>query len=101
LTISQSKADELLQDDISKFEVGVSQATTGVPVNQNQYDALVIFAFNVGLGALRSSTLLKKVKENPKDNTIANEFLKWKFAGGVVSQGLINRRNAESQLYFT
>jgi len=101
MTITQAQADELLKSDVKKFEIGVSALTVGISLTQNQYDALVSFAFNVGLGALQSSTLLKKLRENPKDKTIANEFARWNKAGGAVVAGLTNRRAQESQLYFT
>ena len=70
------------------------------PVKQQQFDALVSFAFNVGMGNFRKSTLLKKVNANPNDATIRNEFLKWNKAGGKVLNGLTKRREAEAKLYF-
>jgi len=100
MTITQARAEELLKNDIRNFEIGVSAATAYVPLTQNMYDALVSFAYNVGLGAFRSSTLLKKILVNPKDPTIANEFAKWNKANGVVLAGLVTRRATEAQLYF-
>lgn len=70
------------------------------PVTQNQFNAVVSFAYNVGLGALEKSTLLKKLNANPNDPTIANEFAKWNKAGGKVNNGLTKRRAKESQIYF-
>jgi lysozyme len=78
-------------------------------VTQNQYNALVDFAYNLGTDidaddipeGLGDSTLLKKVNKNPNDKTIVNEFLKWNKAKGVVVRGLTNRRIKESQIYFT
>ncbi len=67
----------------------------------NQFDALVSFCYNVGPANLKSSTLLKKVNINPNDPTIKNEFLKWTKAGGKVLKGLVTRRTAEAELYFT
>ena len=69
-------------------------------INQNQFDALVSFAYNLGPANLKSSTLLKKVNANPEDETIAAEFMKWVKAGGKTLKGLVRRREAESQLYF-
>jgi lysozyme len=69
-------------------------------VNQNQFDALVSFAYNLGSGALKSSTLLKKVNINPNDTTIQAEFEKWVYAGNVKLQGLIRRRKSEAFLYY-
>ena len=85
---------------IGKYEDAVNQAVTS-QLNQNQFDSLVSFTFNLGGGSLRSSTLLKKVNIDPSDPTIADEFIKWDKAGGKVIQGLLNRRTAESTLYFS
>jgi lysozyme len=60
----------------------------------------VCFAYNVGVGALKSSTLLKLVNTNPSDPLIKNEFLKWNKAAGKVLKGLTRRREAEAELYF-
>jgi lysozyme len=70
-------------------------------LTQNQFNALVSFAFNLGSQALSKSTLLKKVNINPNDITITNEFLKWNKAGGVALSGLTKRRTIEAKLYFT
>lgn len=96
--ITQERADELFLLIVSKFIQGVNQRVQ--PVNQNQFDALVSFAYNVGLGNLEKSTLLKKVNKNPNDPTISTEFLKWNKAGGKVLLGLTRRRKAEAALYF-
>jgi lysozyme len=69
-------------------------------VGQNQFDALVCFSYNVGLGALKGSTLLKKLNANPKDPTIRDEFLRWNKAAGRVMRGLTKRRAEEADLYF-
>jgi len=70
-------------------------------LTQNQFNALVSFAFNLGSQALSKSTLLKKVNINPNDITITNEFLKWNKAGGKELSGLTKRRTIEAKLYFT
>lgn len=74
-------------------------------VNQNQYDAICSLIYNIGVPNFRKSTLLKKVKNNPNDESIRNEFMKWIFArknGQLVSlPGLVKRRKAEADLYFT
>jgi lysozyme len=73
-------------------------------VNQNQFDALVSFCYNLGIGAFNSSTLKKKVIANPADASIRDEFMKWNKARvkGVLTElkGLTNRRTAEADLYF-
>lgn len=68
-------------------------------INENQKAALLSFAFNVGIGNFKKSTLLKKVNADPLDPSIRNEFEKWIKAGGKVLQGLVNRRREESALY--
>jgi lysozyme len=95
--ISQAKAEELLKKDLQKFVNGVI-ACVDVPVNQNQFDALVSFSFNCGLGSLQKSTLLKKL--NAKDYAgAAAEFTKWNKAGGGILAGLTRRRAAELALF--
>jgi lysozyme len=70
-------------------------------ITQNQFNAFVSFAFNLGSQALSKITLLKKVNVNPNDITITNEFLKWNKAGGRVLDGLTKRRTKEANLYFS
>ena len=100
-TITSSEADALLASDLKTFENGVNKYTSGVSLTQNQFDALVSFSYNVGLANLKNSTLLKKVKANPKDKAIETEFRRWVYAGGKILQGLVNRRAEEAKLYFT
>ena len=71
-----------------------------VKLNDNQFDALVSFAYNLGATNLASSRLLKKVNSNPNDTSIDLEFKKWVYAKGRKLKGLVIRRSAESQLYF-
>jgi lysozyme len=98
--ISKDRAFDLLKITASRFAIKVENLLKK-PVTQNQFNALVSFAYNVGSGALASSTLLKLVNINPNDAMIAKEFLKWNKAGGKSIQGLTNRRIKESALYFT
>lgn len=95
--ISEAQAEALLKTDLNRFERDVSQAVR-VPINDNQFAALVSFTYNVGSGALRSSTLLRKL--NRRDiYGAANEFPRWNRAGGRVLAGLTRRRNAERALF--
>ena len=71
-----------------------------VELTSNQFSALVSFAYNVGLGALKSSTLLKRVNANPCDEDIKRQFMRWNKGGGRVLKGLTKRRQSESDLYF-
>ena len=96
--ISQKRANELFENIVNKsFNI---KPLLKVELNENQYSALVCFAYNVGMANLKKSTLLKKVNINPNDPSIVSEFLKWNKAGGKVLNGLTNRRIAESKLYF-
>ncbi len=67
-------------------------------ITQNQYDALVSFAYNLGIGALKSSTLLKRVNQG-KNKKASKEFLKWDHAGRKRLAGLTRRRKAESEMF--
>ncbi len=98
--ITKQRAEDLLKINADRFASKVVNLIKK-PVTQNQFNALVSFAYNVGSGALASSTLLKKVNVNPNDTTIANEFMRWNKAGGVPVQGLTNRRKKEAELYFS
>lgn len=70
-------------------------------ISQEQFDALVSFAYNLGPSALRRSTLLKKVNRNPNDKGIGYQFKRWVRANGRILKGLQRRRNEEAQLYFS
>lgn len=94
--ITEDHATVYLMHEVNLKSKGITAI-----VNQNQFDALVSFAYNLGTGALNRSTLLKKVKADPCDPTIRNEFMKWVNAGGRQLAGLVRRRKAEADLYFT
>ena len=98
--ITQERATELLEALLVSFERAVDSYCTD-SINQNQFDALVSFAYNCGVGNLKSSTLLRKVNVNPDNPTIKDEFLKWNKGAGKVLAGLTKRRQAESDLYFS
>ena len=96
-TISQPEADELLENDIAKFEKYVSDNV--VPeLKQYQFDALVAWTFNLGVGNLRSSTMLKKLNEGDYQS-VPSEMKRWNKAGGKTLDGLIRRRKAEGLLF--
>jgi lysozyme len=97
--ITRDRADRLLIHTVEQFERGVRAAVRSA-IKANQLGALTSFAFNVGLGNLRKSTLLRKVNANPSDPTIRNEFMRWTRAGGQVLRGLERRRQEEADLYF-
>ena len=96
--ITQAVANQLLRDDLDRFEKGISDQIN-VPLNQEQFDALVSWAFNCGLGATGDSTLRRRLNAGEEVNTvIAEELPRWT-SGGMP--GLIRRRNAEVKLATT
>lgn len=97
--ITKEYALELLKHDVNNFELAVDAMATD-KLNQNQFDALVSFAYNLGSDALRKSTLLKLVNNNHNDPRIRKEFQRWVFANGKKLGGLIRRRQDEANLYF-
>src|SRR5574337_475226 len=99
LTCTQEQADAWLQQDI-QGAVHVVNTVVKVPLNQNQFDALVDFVFNLGSGAFQGSTLLKLLNQGNYQGA-SNEFPKWNHAGGVVLAGLTTRRLAEQKLFNT
>lgn len=98
--VSEKRADAMLRNIVRHYELGVDSMTRD-DITQNQFDALVSFAYNVGLEAMRKSTLLKKVNANPNDRLISNQFLRWNRSRGRVLQGLTNRRIEEARIYFS
>jgi lysozyme len=98
--ITKEVAFDMFKEIANRFGKRVDALVTS-NINQNQYNALVSFAYNVGTGNFASSTLLKKVNKNPNDLTIKDEFLRWNKAGGKVINGLTNRRNEEANIYFS
>jgi lysozyme len=98
--ITQDRANSLFVFVANKFADEIKKLIK-TNLSENQFSALVCFAYNVGTGNLAKSTLLKKVNANPNDPSIANEFLRWNKAGGKELLGLTRRRTAESKLYFT
>ena len=97
--LTEKEASDLLKEMMVTYENDV-KILVKRELNQNQFDALVSFTYNLGSANLGKSTLLKKVNANPCDKTIKDEFLKWNKAGGKVLNGLTIRRNAEAELYF-
>lgn len=90
-------ATALLRKDLSHAESAINKGVD-VPLQQNQFDAVASFTFNVGGGALRSSTLLKKVNAE-RHNEVPPQFMRWVYAGGKKIDGLKNRRKDEAELY--
>ena len=99
MVISEAQAEEYLKADLIAFERYLN--SLGLALNQNQFDALVSFIYNVGTGNFSSSTLLRKIRVNPQDNSIMDEFLRWVYSKGRVLPGLQRRRLDEMKLYFS
>ena len=97
--LTEEQATEILKENLKFFSRFVDSSTRD-DITQNMFDALVSFTYNLGVGALRKSTLLRKVNSNPHNSTIAKEFMRWTHAGGVELPGLVRRRREESELYF-
>lgn len=93
--ITEATADKMLANDIISFELVVNNEVT-VPLTQNQFDALVSLAFNIGATAFKNSTLVKKLNLR---HDAADEFLRWRYVNRVESPGLLRRREAERALF--
>lgn len=93
--ITKAQAESLLRGDLLKAEKYVN----GLKLNltQGQFDALVDFAYNLGIGNLGTSTLLGKIRMKASDEEIQAQFRRWVYAGGKVLPGLVKRREWEAQ----
>ena len=96
---TMDEVDAILTADLQRFERGVEKFVP-VALTQGEFDALVSFSFNVGLGTLQRSTLRAKLNRNDKDGA-ADELLKYCMAGGKILKGLQNRRIDERALFFS
>ncbi|MCF6356126.1 MAG: lysozyme [Candidatus Polarisedimenticolaceae bacterium] len=95
--LTEAQVYALLGQDLQRFDKAVSESVK-TPLNQNQFDALVSFSFNVGVWNFKSSTLLKKLNEGDYVE-VPNQLRRWNKAGGKVVQGLVNRREKEINLW--
>jgi GH24 family phage-related lysozyme (muramidase) len=97
--LTEKEAKQLLRQDLQEFAKGVQKLTTLWPqLDQHERDALISFAFNVGLGAYGDSTLLKKLNRGDKRGA-ADEFPRWVYASGQKLPGLVRRREAERKMF--
>ena len=94
---TQEDADRMLAEDLEEFEGYVKEAVD-VPLEQNEFDALVAWTYNLGPGSLRSSTMLKKLNDS-KFEEVPSEMRRWNKSGGEVLDGLVRRREAEALLF--
>lgn len=97
--IDKQRATQLLMNVLVSYEKAVDSFCRD-DINQHQFDALMCFAYNVGINALKNSTLLRCINNNPVDAEIRTQFMRWNKAGGKVLKGLTRRREAEADLYF-
>lgn len=97
MSISVGQAEELLRADVESVFRRLRLNRFGT----NRRAALASFAFNVGVGAMERSTLWRKVRANPADASIADEFRRWKYAGGKAQPSLLRRREKELEVYFS
>lgn len=95
MRITEEKAEEQLKRDlyfVEKFVNGIPKVQT-----QGQFDALVSFTYNVGVGKLKRSTLLKKIMHDASTEEIQREFMRWVYSGGKKLDGLLKRRRWEAE----
>ena len=97
---TQDQADAWLEMDLANAEIAVDQVPA--PLNQNQYDALVSVAYNIGAGAFKSSTVFKRLSLDPPDyQNACAAIAMWDKTNGEVNPGLVRRREAEQALFLT
>jgi lysozyme len=97
-TITEEQAEDLL-----RWEVGNKTSVLrgmNLKLNQNQFDAVSSLVYNIGIGAFENSTLLKKIRYNPNDPDIRNQFGRWIYNDGKILDDLVRRRKEEADLYF-
>lgn len=97
MRITVSEAETLLRNELAKFESGVSKMVK-VKLTQHQFDALVSFSYNVGLGALERSTLLKKLNAGDYAS-VPSQLMRWTQGGGRELPGLVRRRRMEAEMW--
>ena len=96
--ITIGEATEMLEVIVDRFALQIDKMITA-KINQNQFDALVSFSYNVGVSAFKNSTLLRKLNIGENNSVIVGEINKWNRANGNVLAGLTRRRQAESKLF--
>ena len=97
MTITQDQAEQMLLSELEEYEGYIENMVT-VPLTQNQFDALVVWIYNLGPTNFRNSTLLKELNAG-NYNAAGQEITRWNKAGGKVLAGLVKRREAEAELF--
>ena len=98
MTITAQEAEDLLQKDLDRFEEAVDKSVADA--TQNEFDAMVSLAFNIGTNAFKNSTLVRRYNSGNKQGA-ADAFLMWVNAGGKKVKGLVNRRTEERKLFLS
>jgi lysozyme len=96
--ITEQQALDFLEHEVNEKASAVEKLVK-VDISDNEFAALVSFSYNVGVGALQKSTLLRLLNANEDRSKVAEEFLKWNKAGGKILAGLTRRRQAEKALF--
>ena len=96
MTCTKEEAETYLKNDLAEFEKAVNLFVK-VELSQNQFDAIMSLVYNIGIGAFKRSTLLKKINSN---DLVATEWMKWVYSKGKRLPGLVERREKELSLYF-
>ena len=97
MTITQEQAEQMLLTELEEYE-GYIESMVTVPLTQNQFDALVVWVYNLGPTNFKNSTLLKELNAG-NYNAASTEIKRWNKAGGKVLAGLVKRREAEANLF--
>lgn len=97
-TITIEEATDLLRWEVEN-KTSVLRGMN-LKLNQNQFDAVTSLIYNIGIGAFNSSTLLKRIRHNPNDPDIRNQFGRWIYNDGQILNDLVRRRKLEADLYF-
>ena len=97
--IDKETANKMLEEDVECVEKFLAKEPYAEDITQGQWDALVSFIFNLGIGNFKSSTLRKKIMRDIDEPTIPDEFRRWVYSNGKVLKGLVKRREWEAQMY--
>ncbi len=97
-TFTNEEIDGILKSDLSRFELGVSKMLPNVQLKQHEFDALVSFCFNLGLGCFQRSTIRQALLRGDKEQAMES-LMKYCRAGGKILRGLENRRKDERRLF--
>lgn len=99
-TITEEQAYRYMRTELQEKKKYLDQYVT-VPITKNQETALISLMYNIGVGAFKSSTLLRLLNAGADKQTVADQFDRWVYSGGVYTQGLANRRAIEKQLFLS